>query len=47
MQGFPSEFKLPNLANSHLYKQAGNSVCVSVIERIVEQIIEALKLKNN
>lgn len=32
-------FKLPgNMSESRLYKQAGNSVCVSVIERIAENI---------
>lgn len=43
LQGFPTTFKLPkNLANSHLYKQAGNSVSVTVIQRIAEKIKEAL-----
>ena len=43
-QGFPKSFKLPeNQANTRLYKQAGNSVCVKVIERIAEKIYEALK----
>ena len=38
-QGFPEEFKLPkDMAESRLYKQAGNSVCVSVVARIAEQI---------
>ncbi|HDR1828122.1 TPA: DNA cytosine methyltransferase, partial [Pasteurella multocida] len=27
-QGYPKDFKLPNLSNSNLYKQAGNSVVV-------------------
>ena len=43
LQGFPKSFKLPeNMANSHLYKQAGNSVSVSVIERIALNIKNAL-----
>ena len=43
-QGFPENFKLPNdMADSRLYKQAGNSVCVSVINRIAEKIAEAIK----
>lgn len=43
LQGFPTTFKLPeNLANAHLYKQAGNSVSVTVIQRIAEKIKEAL-----
>lgn len=37
-QGFPPDFILPDIADCHLYKQAGNSVCVPVIKRIAEQI---------
>lgn len=38
-QGYPSDFKLPEgMAQSHLYKQAGNSVVVPVIERIAKEI---------
>jgi len=37
-QGFPKKYKLPKIANSHLYKQAGNSVSVPVIQRIAENI---------
>jgi len=38
-QGFPKSFKLPkDMSDARLYKQAGNSVCVSVINRIAEQI---------
>lgn len=42
-QGFPITFNLPDIAPSHLYKQAGNSVSVSVIERIAHTILEVLK----
>lgn len=42
-QGFPESFKLPEIANTHLYKQAGNSVVVPVIERIANSISFALK----
>jgi DNA (cytosine-5)-methyltransferase 1 len=42
LQGFPADYKLPNIANTHLYKQAGNSVVVSVISRIAQKIKEAL-----
>ncbi len=43
-QGFDKDFKLPpKQAESRLYKQAGNSVCVSVINRIAEKISEAIK----
>lgn len=44
-QGFPEKFILPDIANSHLYKQAGNSVCVSVISRIAKNIEIALTSK--
>lgn len=41
-QGFPKSFKLPkDMSDSRLYKQAGNSVCVSVIARIADNIAEA------
>ena len=39
-QGFPKDFVLPNISDCHLYKQAGNSVCVPVIERIAERIMD-------
>ena len=39
-------FELPdNVANSHLYKQAGNSVVVPVIKRIAKSIISAINLE--
>ena len=42
-QGFPEDFKLPeNMARSHLYKQAGNSVPVPVVERIATNMLKAL-----
>ncbi|PTH91948.1 DNA (cytosine-5-)-methyltransferase [Staphylococcus xylosus] len=43
LQGFPESFKLPDLANSHLYKQAGNSVVVPVVNRIAKNIYKAIK----
>ncbi|MCL1935972.1 MAG: DNA cytosine methyltransferase [Defluviitaleaceae bacterium] len=47
IQGFPSTFELPkNIARSHLYKQAGNSVVVPVIERIATNISIALENVN-
>lgn len=42
IQGFPRQFKLPNQANGQLYKQAGNSVVVPVIEKIAKKIVESL-----
>ena len=37
-QGFPRNFKLPNIADGQLYKQAGNSVVVEVIKEIAKSI---------
>jgi DNA (cytosine-5-)-methyltransferase len=42
LQGFPDDFVLP-LADTHLYKQFGNSVTVNVIEAIARQIREVLE----
>jgi len=42
-QGFPDGFKIPKMANSHLYKQAGNSVSVPVIEAVSKNIMKVLK----
>ncbi len=43
LQGFPENYKFPKkLADSHLYKQAGNSVTVSVIERIAKNMLIAM-----
>ena len=47
-QGFPKNFQLPdNMSDARLYKQAGNSVCVSVIKRIAENIEKACKANKN
>ncbi len=42
IQGFPKSFQLPAQANGRLYKQAGNSVVVPVIQRIAEAIMKAI-----
>ena len=45
LMGFPTDFVLPEgISNSQLYKQAGNSVVVPVIERLATQVMEALTL---
>ena len=42
-QGFPKNFVLPtDTSDAKLYKQAGNSVCVTVIKRIAENINRSL-----
>lgn len=43
LMGYPTDFKLPELSDAQLYKQAGNAVVVPVIKRIAEQINLALK----
>jgi DNA (cytosine-5)-methyltransferase 1 len=43
LQGYPTDkYILPNLSNSKLYMQAGNSVTTTLIERIANQIIKVL-----
>lgn len=43
LQGFPKNFLLPeNMSDTRLYKQAGNSVVVPVINRIADKIKEVL-----
>ena len=42
-QGYPQNFILPNIANSKLYMQAGNSVTTTLIEKIGIEIIKILK----
>ncbi|RKG45926.1 DNA cytosine methyltransferase [Acinetobacter cumulans] len=45
-QGYPvNVLKMPEIADSHLYMQAGNSVTMPLIQRIAEQILEVL-IKN-
>ena len=47
IQGFGKTFELPgNVANSQLYKQAGNSVVVPVIRRIANSIKSAINLES-
>lgn len=41
-QGFDDNFILPDIARGHLYKQAGNSVTITVMNRIAEEIIKSL-----
>ncbi len=44
LQGFPDDFILPKeLSNTALYKQAGNSVTVTVIEKIARNIMLAIQ----
>ncbi len=46
LQGFPKDYHYPEgMANTHKYKQAGNSVTVPVVKRIATQIITTLNGK--
>jgi DNA (cytosine-5)-methyltransferase 1 len=50
LQGFPTTYKFPKISDSALYKLAGNAVSVPVVEKLVLNIMKALKLeipKNN
>ena len=38
LQGFPDSYNIDGIADTHLYKQFGNSVTVKVIEAIAKQI---------
>ena len=43
LQGFPKEFKLPmNIARGQLYKQAGNSVVVPMVQKIAQEMVRVL-----
>jgi len=41
-QGFPQDYKLPDLADSHLYKLAGNAVSVPVVKLIADRLVPLL-----
>ncbi len=41
-QGFPKEYKLPKMADSHLYKLAGNAVSHPVVRMIANKLIHLL-----
>lgn len=44
LQGYSESFKIPKgMSDSRIYKQAGNSVSVPVIKRILENILERIK----
>ncbi|MDO8572121.1 MAG: transcriptional repressor LexA [bacterium] len=42
IQGFPSDYKLPKITDSALYKQFGNSVSVPVVEAVAKQMMRAM-----
>jgi len=42
LQGFPAEYKLPELADSNLYKLAGNAVSVPVVQLIANRLMKLM-----
>lgn len=42
LQGFPPDFRFPNISIASAYKQCGNSVVVPVIRRIAQEILKAV-----
>ena len=44
LQGFPNDYKLPDISDSALYKQLGNSVSVPVVETVAKKMMEAMEL---
>jgi len=44
LQGFPDDFKIP-VSNTQAYRQFGNSVPVKVVEKVAEQMLKHIKLK--
>lgn len=42
LMGYPKNYKLPDVAQSHLYKQAGNSVVVPVIKHVMIEVFDAV-----
>ena len=43
-QGFPTTFKLPKVADSHLYKLAGNAVSIPVVELIAKRLTDLVSI---
>ena len=42
LQGFPKDYKLPDVCDSALYKLAGNAVSVPVVNLIVNKLKEII-----
>jgi len=43
IQGFPKDYALPKISDSSLYKQAGNSISVPVVEAVAKQMMKAME----
>jgi len=42
LQGFPESYKFPDTNEKQVYKQIGNAVCVTVVKRIADKMVETL-----
>ena len=42
LQGFPKDYKLPNISDSKLYMLAGNAVSVPIVQMIANKIINII-----
>ncbi len=42
LQGFPESYKLPSIADSGLYKLAGNAVSLPVVQLIADRLVSIL-----
>lgn len=40
LQGYPSNFQLEDVIDSHLYSMIGNSIAIPVIDRIIENMLD-------
>lgn len=47
LQGFPEEFIVNAVSQGQIYKQFGNSVCMSVVTALAKQMIETMNLAEN
>ena len=43
LQGFPESFLVDAVSPTQIYKQFGNSVCVSVVRALAKTIVKAMK----
>ena len=47
LQGYPSDYIVDAVSKGQIYKQFGNSVCISVIRALSMQMMEAISLAEN
>ena len=47
LQGFPEDFELPELADSKLYKLAGNAISVPVVKLIGDEVLKVFEKVNH